>query len=154
MAVEEKPVGEMAAETEQEEKQEDPKEEATETDEEEKKEDKKPQGNGDKTNAWIAAASYDLGMAKVMAVYSQDQDSSGGVDAAKVKGYLVGLTAPLGAGTAKAAFSNSKQGSTVVTNTPMVRDTIASVGTDSTGAKNLALKGGASIKYDSIKSIL
>ena len=48
----------------------------------------------------------------------------------------------------------AKQGSTSVTATPLVRDTIASVGTDSTGAMNLALKSGASIKYDSIKSIL
>ena len=59
--------------------------------------------------------SYDLGVAKVMAVYSQDQDTVGTVDAAKVKGYLVGLTAPLGAGTAKVAFSNSKQGTAVDT---------------------------------------
>jgi flagellar basal-body rod modification protein FlgD len=48
----------------------------------------------------------------------------------------------------------AKQGSTAVTATPLVRDTIASVGTDSTGAMNLALKSGASIKYDTIKSIL
>jgi len=48
----------------------------------------------------------------------------------------------------------AKQGSTSVTATPLVRDTIASVGTDSTGAMSLALTGGASIKYDAIKSIL
>jgi flagellar basal-body rod modification protein FlgD len=48
----------------------------------------------------------------------------------------------------------AKQGSTSVTATPLVRDTIASVGTDSTGAMNLALKSGASVKYDTIKSIL
>jgi len=47
----------------------------------------------------------------------------------------------------------SKQGSTAVTNTTMVRDAIASVGTDSTGAMNLSLKSGGSIKYDAIKSI-
>lgn len=60
-------------------------------------------------------ASYDLGVAKIMAVYSQDQDSASGVDADKVKGTLIGLTAPLGAGVAKAAWSNSKQGATVDT---------------------------------------
>jgi flagellar basal-body rod modification protein FlgD len=48
----------------------------------------------------------------------------------------------------------AKQGSTSVTATPLIRDTIASVGTDSAGAMNLALKSGASIKYDTIKSIL
>jgi flagellar basal-body rod modification protein FlgD len=48
----------------------------------------------------------------------------------------------------------AKQGLSSVTSTPLVRDTIASVGTDSTGAMNLSLKGGTSIKYDSIKSIL
>jgi len=48
----------------------------------------------------------------------------------------------------------AKQGTSSVTTTPMVRDTIASVGTDSTGAMNLSLKSGASIKYDTIKSIL
>lgn len=60
-------------------------------------------------------ASYDLGVAKVMAVYSQDQDSVSGVDADKVKGYALGVAAPLGAGTVKAAVSNSKQGTTVDT---------------------------------------
>ena len=48
----------------------------------------------------------------------------------------------------------AKNGATAVTATPLIRDTIASVGTDSTGAMNLSLQGGASIKYDSIKSIL
>jgi hypothetical protein len=38
--------------------------------------------------------------------------------------------------------------------TPLIRDTISSVGTDSTGAMNLSLKGGASVKYDTIKSVL
>jgi predicted porin len=60
-------------------------------------------------------ASYDLGVAKIMAVYSQDQDSTSGVNADKVKGTLIGLTAPLGAGVAKAAWSNSKQGTTMDT---------------------------------------
>ena len=58
-----------------------------------------------------------------------------------------------GSGTPTVSIT-AKQGSTVVTATPLIRDTIASVGTDSTGAMNLALKGGASIKYDAIKSIL
>jgi flagellar basal-body rod modification protein FlgD len=49
---------------------------------------------------------------------------------------------------------SAKQGSNTVTSTPLVRDTIASVGTDSSNAMSLALKGGGSIKYDAIKSIL
>jgi predicted porin len=60
-------------------------------------------------------AAYDLGVVKLMAVYSQDQDAVGNVDALKVKGTLLGLTAPLGAGVAKAAWSNAKQGSTMDT---------------------------------------
>jgi flagellar basal-body rod modification protein FlgD len=48
----------------------------------------------------------------------------------------------------------AKQGSTLVGATPLVRDTIASVGTDSAGAMNLALKSGTHIKYDTLKSIL
>ena len=48
----------------------------------------------------------------------------------------------------------AKQGSSNVTATPLVRDTIASVGTDSSNAMSLTLKSGSSIKYDAIKSIL
>ena len=48
----------------------------------------------------------------------------------------------------------AKQGSATVTATPLVRDTIASVGTDSSNAMSLTLKSGNSIKYDTIKSIL
>jgi flagellar basal-body rod modification protein FlgD len=48
----------------------------------------------------------------------------------------------------------AKQGNTLVGATPQVRDTIASVGTDSAGAMNLALKSGTSISYGAIKSIL
>jgi flagellar basal-body rod modification protein FlgD len=48
----------------------------------------------------------------------------------------------------------AKQGATSVTATPLVRDTIASVGTDASNAMSLTLKSGSSIKYDSIKSIL
>jgi len=58
-------------------------------------------------------ASYDFGIAKVMAISSQDQDSTSGVGADKVKGYLLGIAAPLGAGVAKFAISNSKQGTLV-----------------------------------------
>jgi flagellar basal-body rod modification protein FlgD len=47
-----------------------------------------------------------------------------------------------------------KQGLTAVTATPLVRDTIASVGTDASNAMSLTLKSGSSIKYDAIKSIL
>ena len=58
-------------------------------------------------------------------------------------------------GSGTPSFSvTAKQGSTSVTATPLIRDTIASVGTDSTGAMQLALTGGASIAYRSIKSIL
>ena len=58
-------------------------------------------------------------------------------------------------GTGTPTFTvTAKNGSTAVTSSPLIRDTIASVGTDSTGAMSLALKGGASIKYDTIKSIL
>ena len=48
----------------------------------------------------------------------------------------------------------AKQGSSSVTATPLVRDTIASVGTDASNAMSLTLKSGSSIKYDAIKSIL
>jgi flagellar basal-body rod modification protein FlgD len=58
-----------------------------------------------------------------------------------------------GGGTPSFSVS-AKQGTASVKATPLIRDTIASVGTDSTGAMNLALKGGSSIKYDTIKSIL
>ena len=58
-------------------------------------------------------------------------------------------------GSGTPSFSiTAKQGSSLVGATPLVRDTIASVGTDSSGAMSLALKSGASIKYDTIKSIL
>jgi flagellar basal-body rod modification protein FlgD len=48
----------------------------------------------------------------------------------------------------------ANQGRSPVTATPLVRDTIASVGTDSGGAMTLNLKSGSSIKYDTIVSIL
>jgi predicted porin len=59
------------------------------------------------------AISYNFGMAKVMAILSEDQKTTSGVGADKVKGSLFGITAPLGAGTVKFAISNSKQGTTV-----------------------------------------
>jgi flagellar basal-body rod modification protein FlgD len=48
----------------------------------------------------------------------------------------------------------AKQGSEAVTSATLIRDTIASVGTDSDGAMNLALKSGTTVKYDTIKQIL
>jgi flagellar basal-body rod modification protein FlgD len=58
-------------------------------------------------------------------------------------------------GTGTPSFSvTAKQGNSSVTATPLVRDTIASVGTDASNAMSLTLKSGASIKYDTIKSIL
>ena len=66
--------------------------------------------NNAATTKWKATnfgGSYNLGVAKLMAVYSKDQ--TGTVGAADIKGYLVGATAPLGAGTVKFAYSESKQ---------------------------------------------
>ena len=48
----------------------------------------------------------------------------------------------------------AKQGNSAVTSTTLIRDTIASVGTDASNAMSLTLKSGGSIKYDAIKSIL
>jgi len=48
----------------------------------------------------------------------------------------------------------AKQGTAPVSSTTMVRDTIASVGTDASNAMSLTLKSGSAIKYDAIKSIL
>jgi flagellar basal-body rod modification protein FlgD len=48
----------------------------------------------------------------------------------------------------------AKQGNAGVSATPLVRDTISSVGTDSSNAMSLTLKSGSAIKYDAIKSIL
>ncbi len=63
-------------------------------------------GAGTDWKATNFGASYDLGVAKVMALSSTDKVTG----AADYKGYLVGVTAPLGAGVAKIAFSNYKQG--------------------------------------------
>jgi len=48
----------------------------------------------------------------------------------------------------------AKQGNGSITATPLVRDTIASVGTDSSGAVKLTLKSGANIAYSAIRTIL
>jgi predicted porin len=65
-------------------------------------------GAGTNWKATNFGASYDLGVAKVMALSSADKVTG----AADIKGYLVGATAPLGAGVAKIAVSNLKQGTT------------------------------------------
>jgi predicted porin len=65
-------------------------------------------GTGTDWKATNFGASYDLGVAKVMALSSTDKVTA----AADIKGYLVGATAPLGAGVAKIAVSNYKQGTT------------------------------------------
>jgi predicted porin len=66
-------------------------------------------GAGTTWKATNFGASYDLGVAKVMAMSSTDK-ISGAVD---MEGYLVGVTAPLGAGVVKFAMSNIKQGTAV-----------------------------------------
>ena len=49
----------------------------------------------------------------------------------------------------------ANQGSQAVTSTTLVRDTVTSVSTDATtGALNLALQGGGSVAYSTVKSIL
>ena len=49
----------------------------------------------------------------------------------------------------------ANQGSQAVTSTTLVRDSVTSVSTDATtGALNLALKGGATVAYSAVKSIL
>ena len=65
-------------------------------------------GAGTDWKATNFGASYDLGVAKVMALSSTDKVTG----QADIKGYLVGATAPLGAGVAKIAVSNYKQGTT------------------------------------------
>jgi predicted porin len=68
-------------------------------------------GAGTDWKATNLGGSYDLGMVKVMALTSKDQITG----AKDMEGYLVGATAPLGAGVAKIAFSNLKQGTTTDT---------------------------------------
>jgi len=52
-------------------------------------------------------ASYDLGVAKLMAAVTEDKDTGA---ANAQKGYVAGLTAPVGAGTVRFAVSESKAG--------------------------------------------
>ncbi|MET3373467.1 putative porin [Variovorax boronicumulans] len=74
-------------------------------------------GKVDGTNAAVAAtpdvkttnlgASYDLGVVKLMGEYSREKVES--VGASKIgKGYLLGLTAPVGVGEIRAAYSRVK----------------------------------------------
>jgi predicted porin len=67
------------------------------------------------TQDWTASnfgASYDLGVAKLSAIMSEDKQT--GVTA-KMKGTLIGVTAPMGAGVVKFAISNQKIGTTTDT---------------------------------------
>lgn len=48
----------------------------------------------------------------------------------------------------------AKEGSQSITATPLVYDTVSSVGTDATGAMNLTLQSGNTIPYSAIKSLL
>ena len=58
-------------------------------------------------------------------------------------------------GSGNPTFSvTATQGSQSVNATPLIYDSIASVGTDSTGAMNLTLSSGTSITYSAIKSLL
>ncbi|PUE20927.1 porin [Limnohabitans sp. WS1] len=66
-------------------------------------------GAGTDWKATNFAASYNLGVAKVMMMSSTDKITG----EADMEGYLVGVTAPLGAGVVKFAMSNIKQGTTV-----------------------------------------
>jgi predicted porin len=68
-------------------------------------------GAGTTWKATNFGASYDLGVAKVMAMSSTDKITG----AADMEGYLVGVTAPMGAGVFKLAMSNISQGTTVDT---------------------------------------
>ena len=58
-------------------------------------------------------------------------------------------------GSGQPTFSvTATQAGTAVTATPLIDDTVTSVGTDSTGAMNLTLQSGSSVSYSAIKSIL
>jgi predicted porin len=63
-------------------------------------------GQGTDWKATNFGGSYDLGVAKVMAMASTDKITG----AADMEGYLVGVTAPLGGGIVKFAMSNIQQG--------------------------------------------
>ena len=62
-------------------------------------------GVGTTWKATNLAGSYDLGMAKLMAQSSADKVTG----ASDIKGFLVGATVPMGAGTIKLAYSETKQ---------------------------------------------
>ena len=62
-------------------------------------------GNVDSTHTNIGG-SYDLGILKIMGAYTIDANTG----APDVRGALIGVTAPLGSGTAKAAFSQTDNG--------------------------------------------
>jgi predicted porin len=68
-------------------------------------------GSGTDWKATNFGGSYNLGVAKIMALSSTDKVTG----AADIEGFLIGATAPLGAGVAKIAFSNNKQGTTLDT---------------------------------------
>ena len=58
-------------------------------------------------------------------------------------------------GTSAPVFKvTATQGGKAVTTTTLTRDTVQSVGTDSTGALNLTLNSGKSVTYDAIKAVL
>ena len=59
-----------------------------------------------KLKAFNLGGSYDLGMAKVMALYSQDKNDNSN---AKGTGFLVGGLVPVGAGQVRLAYSTYKQ---------------------------------------------
>ena len=61
--------------------------------------------NVDSTHTNIGG-SYDLGIVKVMGLYTKDANTG----ANDVNGWLFGVTAPLGSGTAKAAYSQTDNG--------------------------------------------
>ena len=58
------------------------------------------------TTSTNIGGSYDLGIVKLMGMYSKDANTG----ANDVNGWLFGVTAPLGSGTAKAAFSQTDNG--------------------------------------------
>ena len=62
-------------------------------------------GSVDSTHTNVGG-SYDLGIVKVMGLYTKDANTG----ANDVNGWLFGVTAPLGSGTAKAAYSQSDNG--------------------------------------------
>lgn len=62
---------------------------------------------------------YDLGMAKLFALYNQDKVKATGGDL-KGQGYLLGASAPMGQGELRASYSNYKQKLNLTTGDPSV----------------------------------